>query len=122
MESQSTHILSLFLGLGLIAGAYALLLALKGLFFVEVPEGHHVLILRFGQLVRQRKQSGLTFCPHFLPWIQVITVSLQRDFRQYSHVNINDSRGTSLKVTFWVELKVLDPVKAVFQVENWEES
>jgi regulator of protease activity HflC (stomatin/prohibitin superfamily) len=122
MEMQTQYIISFVAGCGVIALICAMIMFIKSQFFIEIPEGNHLIVLRFGKLLHHKKKSGLFFCPHFLPWIQVLIVSTQRDFREYSNISINDSRGTSLSINFWVEFKIFDPLKAIFQVENWEES
>lgn len=90
---------------------------------VQVDSETAVLLIRFGKLVQIRKESGLWFCPEKgLPWVKLVEVSLQRDFRQYQNIHINDFRGTTVIVDFWIEFSIVDPEKALFKVEDWEQS
>jgi regulator of protease activity HflC (stomatin/prohibitin superfamily) len=52
----------------------------------------------------------------------VTPVSLQRDFRHFQDITINDRRGTSVLIDLWVEVRIEDPARALFAVEDWEES
>lgn len=82
-----------------------------------------VVVLSFGKVKRVIKSPGLHLLPQkVLPWTRVIPVSLQKDFRYFSDIHINDRRGTTVIVDLWIEMRLEDPGKALFQVEDWEES
>jgi regulator of protease activity HflC (stomatin/prohibitin superfamily) len=100
--------------------------AIRGLFsmlFVQVEDEHAVLIIKFGKLERTILHPGAHFLPSkALPWVKAVPVSLQRDFRHYKDIHVNDRRGTTVIVDLWIEFRVMDPARALFQVENWERS
>lgn len=110
---------------GLVVGAAALpvLGRLFKLFVVEVEDAHAVLVTRFGKLVAKLTTPGLVFWPSRLfPWVKVHSVSLARDFRLLSGVHVDDARGTTLVVDLWLEVRVVDPVRALFAVEDWDKA
>lgn len=115
--------LQLVLGLALGTAALPLLLALGRALFVEVEDVHVALVTRFGKLERTLERPGLHFLPdRLLPWVTVTRVSLQRDFRDFRKIHVNDARGTTVIVDLWLELRVEDPAKAIFDVEDWDRS
>jgi len=82
-----------------------------------------ILVTSFGRLVRQYKEAGLHFFPErILPWVKVVPVSLQRDFRHYRDIHVNDCRGTTVIIDLWIEFRIRDATKALFHVEDWERS
>ena len=90
---------------------------------VQVEDEHQVLVTEFGKLTRILKEPGA----HFLwarlnPQCRTYPVSLQRDFRTYSDLHINDQNGTTVLVDLWVEFRIAQPERALFGVENWEET
>lgn len=90
---------------------------------VEVEDETAVLVTEFGRLEHSFTEAGPHFFPKkLLPWVRTIPVSLQRDFRHYKGIHVNDCRGTTLIVDLWIEFKVADPKRALFQIEDWEES
>lgn len=90
---------------------------------IEIEDETAALVIRFGQLVKTYFEPGLHFIPSkLLPWVKVIGVSLHRDFREYQKISVNDCRGTTVIIDFWVEFRITNPEKALFQVENWEQS
>ena len=96
---------------------------LYGLVTIEVEDETAVLVTRFGKLVAQLKDHGAHFFPEkLLPWVRVIPVSLQRDFRHYREIHVNDRSGTTVMVDLWIEFRVADAQRALFQIENWEMS
>ncbi|MBI1860378.1 MAG: SPFH domain-containing protein [Deltaproteobacteria bacterium] len=91
--------------------------------FAEVEEQGALVVTRFGKLVHVHTKAGLVFMPsRWLPWTRVIPVSLQRDFRHYRDLRLNDRRGTSILIDLWIEFRIADPKKALFAVEDWEDS
>jgi len=110
---------------GLALGALAipaLLLLLRAL-CVQVDERHAVLVTRFGKHIRTLERPGLHFLPRrVLPWIALRHVNRRRDGRHYTRVAINDARGTTLTLDLWLELRITDPVRACFAVDDWEKA
>jgi regulator of protease activity HflC (stomatin/prohibitin superfamily) len=110
----------LLLGITLGALVLPLLALLLRALTVRVDDNAAALVTRFGRLVRTLNRPGLHFLPaRVLPWVRVRTVSLRRDSRRFSDVAINDARGTTVIVDLWLELRVIDPARATFAVENW---
>lgn len=110
---------------GVAAGAVGLtLLALAARGFgVAVEDEHVVLVTSFGKLVAKLEKPGLHVLPtKWLPWVDVEHVSLARDFRVIHDLHVNDARGTTVMADLWVELRVVDPEKAMFAVEDWEQA
>ena len=90
---------------------------------VSVEDECSVVVTYFGKIVRIISDPGLNFLPaKILPWSKVREVSRQLDFRRYESIQINDSRGTTLLIDLWIELKILAPEKALFAVADWEKS
>lgn len=114
---------SLFLGAaGAVVGLAVLGLLLKAL-VIEVEDEHTVLVTRFGKLVATLERPGLHLWPsRVLPWVTVRPVSRARDFRVLHAVHANDARGTSVLADVWVELRVVDPARALFAVEDWDKA
>jgi regulator of protease activity HflC (stomatin/prohibitin superfamily) len=90
---------------------------------VQVDENASVLVTRFGKLARTFDRPGLHFLPtRVLPWVTTRTVSRRRDGRNFTGVAINDARGTTVTLDLWLELRVTDPVRATFAVDDWEKA
>lgn len=90
-------------------------------FFVAVEDEHVALVTSFGRLVARLDRPGFHLWPSkWLPWVKVEQVSLARDFRVMHDIHVNDVRGTTVVVDLWVELRVIDPAKALFAVEDWD--
>lgn len=88
---------------------------------VGVEDEHVALVTRFGKLVATLSRPGLHLVlDRALPFVSVRQVSLARDFRQFKNLHVSDARGTTVLVDLWVELRVVDPVKALFAVEDWD--
>lgn len=115
----------LMLFLGAAAGAAGLTLASlawRG-FFVMVEDEHVALVTSFGRLAAKFDKPGLNFFPtKFLPWVKVQQVSLARDFRVIHDLRLNDAQGTTVVADLWLELRVVDPEKAMFAVEDWDKA
>lgn len=87
---------------------------------IEVEDEHAVLITRFGAHVETLRAPGAHLrVEKLLPWVKTHPVSLAKDFRVFTNVHVNDARGTTVLVDLWVELRVVDPAKALFAVEDW---
>ena len=90
---------------------------------VEVEDGEVALVTRFGRLTRTLSEPGWHWVlDRATPWVRVRKVSTRRDFRTIDNIQINDARGTTVVVDIWVELRVKDPAKATYAVEDWDSS
>lgn len=113
--------LELALGVLLGVGVVPLLVFLFRGMTIEVEDEEAVLVTSFGRLVETFTVPGLHVYPSkLMPWTQRTRVSLRRDFRRFENVHVNDSRGTTVIVDLWVELRVDDPAKAIFSVTDWD--
>lgn len=120
---MSPDLAQLLLGLALGALALPLLLLLSRLLTVQVDDNAAALVTRFGKHVRTLTRPGLHFLPaRIFPWVRVLPVSLRRDGRRFPGVAVNDARGTTVTVDLWLELRVTDPVRASFAVDDWQAS
>lgn len=121
MNAQDWFRLLLGAGGGVV-GLFLVSRALRAL-AIEVEDEHVVVVTSFGKLVATLDRPGLHVFPtKWLPWVTVQPVSVARDFRTFHHVHVNDAQGTTVLVDLWVELKVVDPVKALFAVEDWDKA
>ena len=94
-----------------------------GLFAVEIEHEEAVLISRFGRLTSVETRPGLHWMvDRIMPWVSIRRASLQRDFRHFRDVHINSVRGTTMLVDLWVELRITDPKKALYDVADWDRS
>lgn len=110
---------------GVLAGLFLVPLfrALFRAVTIEVEDDHHVLLTRFGKLERTYTQPGLQWVfDRWTPWVEVHSVSLARDFRSFDGIHVNDVRGTSVVVDLWVEVRVQDPARALFAIEDWDKA
>lgn len=113
----------LLAGLALGALALPLLALLARALCVQVEERSAVLVTRFGRHVRTLTRPGLHFMPaRLLPWVGLRPVTLRRDARHFTRVAVNDARGTTVTLELWLELRVADPVRASFAVDDWEKA
>jgi regulator of protease activity HflC (stomatin/prohibitin superfamily) len=111
------------LGAGAVVAVAAVLLAVFRAVAVEVEDEEVVIVTRHGKLLRRLETAGLhVVLDRALPWVTLQRVSLARDFRHFSNVHVNDARGTTVMVDLWVELRVKDPVKVLFSVDDWDRS
>jgi regulator of protease activity HflC (stomatin/prohibitin superfamily) len=111
--------------IGAVCGAAAvpLLIVLFRSVVVEVEDREAVLVTRFGKLVATLTRPGLHLLPaRLFPWVTLKHVSLRRDFRDFRGVQVNDARGTTVVVDLWLEFRIDDPARAVFQVADWDRS
>ncbi len=116
---------SLSLAVGALVG-FAIVPALVAVFralTVQVDDEETVLVTRFGRLVARLERPGLHWLPQrVLPWVHTHAVSLRKDFRDFKDVHVNDARGTSVTIDLWLEVRIDDPMKALFQVSDWDRS
>jgi regulator of protease activity HflC (stomatin/prohibitin superfamily) len=90
---------------------------------IEVEDEEAVLVTRHGKVVETLTKPGLHVYPaRSLPWVQVHRVSLARDFRVIENLHVNDVSGTSVVIDLWLEFRIVDPVKALFAVDDWEKA
>lgn len=110
---------------GLVAGLAAIpvLTALFKGGSVSVEDEEAVVITRFGKREAVLTQPGLHVVPgKLMPWVETRRVSLARDFRHFEGLHVSDVRGTTMVVDLWLELRIVDPVKALFEVADWDRS
>jgi regulator of protease activity HflC (stomatin/prohibitin superfamily) len=97
--------------------------SLARLFSVEVEDGEAVLVTRFGKHVETLSTPGWNWIlSRPLPWVELRRVSLRRDFRDITDVAVNDARGTTVVVDVWLDFRISDPVKASFEVDDWDKA
>ena len=110
---------------GLVVG-FVLLPALAATvrrFRVEVEDEEVALVSRFGKLTEVLTRPGWHWLfDRVFPHVKVILVSLRRDFRDIANIRINDARGTTVVVDVFLEFRIVDPVKATFDVADWDRS
>lgn len=116
-------LVQLLLGLALGALAIPLVVLLLRALIVTVDDNQSALVTRFGKLLYTLDRPGLHFLPRrVLPWIRVRSVDRRRDGRRFTGVAVNDARGTTITVDLWLELRIVDPARATFSVDDWEKS
>ena len=90
---------------------------------IEVEDEEVVLVTHHGKLVKTLPQAGLHFYPEkLLPWVEVRRASLARDFREIAKIHVNDASGTSVVIDLWLEFRIVDAEKAMFAVDDWEQT
>ena len=110
-------------GLAAALGVYPLVRGLFRMVTVEVDDEETVLVTRFGKLAAKLDEPGLHLVfDRFLPHVKLTRVSRRLDFRHLSGLHVNDSEGTTVIVDLWIELRVQDPVKAMYGVADWDTS
>jgi regulator of protease activity HflC (stomatin/prohibitin superfamily) len=115
-NTDSLVFLGFVAGLALLPVAWMLLKLVR----VEVGECEAVLVTRFGRLSQTMKNPGWHWLwDRSLPWVSTERVSLRREFQQSTDVVVNDSRGTTVIVDIWLEVRVVDPMKAKYAVDDW---
>ena len=88
---------------------------------VEVEDGETVLVTRFGRHVASHSQPGWYWLlDRLMPWVKVHRVSLRRDFWEIPNILIHDAKGTAIALDVFVELRVVNPMKAAFEVADWQ--
>ena len=106
---------------GVIGGVILIVFAFK-FFLVWNPESHETLELSFGKLGKRSTEAGYTGGKRWIPWKRWITASRQWDERIFRKIELNDSQGTTVHVDLRVTFRLSDTEKALFSVENWEET
>lgn len=111
------------LGILIALGAIPLITLLLRLFRVEVEDGETILVTRFGKFVSNLKRPGWHWLfDRYMPWTRTFQLSLRSDFRDFPNICINDARGTTVVVDVWLEFRVVNPVKATFEIADWNHS
>jgi regulator of protease activity HflC (stomatin/prohibitin superfamily) len=119
MSPTLLHALAAAAGVLIIPALYGLFRC----FTIEIEDDEALLVKRLGRHTRTLTRAGLHFFPErLLPWVKLVRVSLRRDFRHFEGIHINDARGTTVLVDLWLELRIKEPEKALFQVEDWDRS
>lgn len=117
MNDTTLFLLGVIGGAALIPLAWGLLKALH----VEVEDGWAALVTRWGRLRQTIREPGWHWVlDRFLPWVDVRQVSLNTAFRTYKEIVVHDVRGTTVVVDVWLEVRVQDPARALFQVADWD--
>src|SRR5687768_9058721 len=117
----SAQAFQLAVGTAIGFSALPALLWLGRRFFVQVEDEQAVLVTYFGKLERTLREPGLHWLPAaVLPWVHTLAVSLQRDFRVVENVHVNDARGTTVTIDLWVEFRISDPARAMFEIADWD--
>lgn len=89
---------------------------------LQVQEQGETFLLDCGKLKKKFIKPGLYWVPEKLfPWVRSINISKKIDCRTYKGIQVHDKFGTTVMVDLWVEFKIMDPYRALFSVENWEE-
>ncbi len=116
-------VIQLIVGVALGLATVPLVVALLRTMTFEVDDEEALLVTKFGKLVATLSRPGLHIFPaRLLPWVRMVRVSQRRDFRHFKDVHVNDSRGTTVIVDLWLEFRIADPAKAMFQVFDWDKS
>lgn len=117
MSPNAALALGLALGFAVLPLAAALFRAVT----VEVEDEEAVLVTSFGRLVARLTRPGLHVFPaRAMPWVKTHHVSLRKDFRDFRDVHVNDARGTTVMIDLWLEFRITEPVKALFEVSDWD--
>lgn len=120
---NSTGTMWLLFGAGLGLALIPVLVRAVRAFAVEVEDDEAVLVTSFGRLAATLTRPGWHWMPaRLMPWVALRRVSLARDFRTFESIHINDARGTTVTIDLWLEFRVVDPAKATFAVEDWDEA
>ncbi len=100
-----------------------LIFGLYKIFTFQVDEESEIFVLNCGKVTKRFTQSGLKLCfEKALPWVKIVRVSKQIDYRNFRNIQVNDRYGTTVAIDLWIEFRILDPYRALFRVEDWEES
>jgi len=92
-------------------------------FIIEVKDNENVIVVKHGKLATLIKTAGPHIIwDHFLPWTKCIFVSLKKKFYIIENIHVNDVKGTTMTLDLFVEYKIKDPLKAVFQIDNYKQS
>lgn len=117
MTDTAKILLSALAGMSLVPLAWLLLRALH----IQVEDGHAALVTRWGRLRQTIREPGWHWVlDRLLPWVHVRQVSLNSAYRNFKEIVVHDLRGTTVVVDIWLEVRIADPAKALFQVADWD--
>jgi regulator of protease activity HflC (stomatin/prohibitin superfamily) len=118
---MNSSVFPMLVGVALGLVAVPLLVGVFRMLTVEVEDNEAVLVTRFGKLKQVLVRPGLHFLPaRVVPWVALRAISLRKDFRDFREVHVNDARGTTVTVDLWLEFRITDPARALFQVADWD--
>src|SRR5690606_35610869 len=81
------------------------------------------LILRFGKVIETLSNPGLQWKPGLLiPGTTRLSVSHALEGLRIEDVHVNDRDGTTMRMDFWLECRIVDAKAALFAVEDWRDS
>jgi regulator of protease activity HflC (stomatin/prohibitin superfamily) len=99
------------------------LMLLVRLFRVEVEDNEAVLVTRFGRLSSTLTRPGWHWLfDRMMPWTKLHRLLLRSEYCDFPNIIINDARGTTVVVDVWLEFRVVDPVKATFEIADWRDA
>jgi regulator of protease activity HflC (stomatin/prohibitin superfamily) len=117
MSDTAMFLLFVLAGASVVPLGWLLLKALH----IEVEDGFAALVTRWGRLQQTIREPGWHWVfDRFLPWVQVRQVSLNTAYRNFKEIVVHDLRGTTVVVDIWLEVRIQDPAKALFQVTDWD--
>ncbi len=119
MSDTNVFVSGILLGLAVVP----LLVLLVRLVRIEVEDNEAVLVTRFGKLSSRVTRPGWHWLlDRMMPWTKTHRVLLRSDYRDFPNIIINDARGTTVVVDVWLEFRVVDPVKATFEIADWRDA
>lgn len=110
------------IGLAGVPAFVALVVLFSKKFVVSVPERHEALMLSFGKLEKRVTAPGLVAATRLWPHERWLAVSKQWEERVFKGVETNDAQGTLVQVDLRVTFRIQDAEKALFSVDDWEET
>lgn len=114
---------SFLVGFSIFALSAFIVVSLFKALTITLPVQHEVIVTKFGRFNQSLTESGLHFLPEkILPWVKCFSVSKQRDFVEFSNLQIHDKTGTLVLVDLWLEYRIQDARRSLFAVEHWENS
>jgi regulator of protease activity HflC (stomatin/prohibitin superfamily) len=119
VSDTNVFVSGILLGLAVVP----LLVLLVRLVRIEVEDNEAVLVTRFGKLSSRLTRPGWHWLlDRMMPWTKTHRVLLRSDYRDFPNIIINDARGTTVVVDVWLEFRVVDPVKATFEIADWRDA
>lgn len=119
MSDSKVFVSGILLGLAILPFLALLVRAFR----VEVEDGEAMLVTRFGKLSSKLDRPGWHWLlDRAMPWTKTYRVLLRSDYCDFPNIVINDARGTTVVVDVWLEFRVVDAVKATFEIADWRDS
>jgi len=112
MSHNGCEIILLFIA-NLIFAAFLPLYLLKC--FVVIEPNEAVVFTSFGKIRRVIKDPGC----HYNPLLSYDKVSAKMETLQIKGSSVPDQKGSPLNVSVIVNYKIVDPIKALYAVENY---